>query len=44
MAGKTRSSFLSLAIIAVLVLGALSPTIAYADDDKPPAPLTHGSK
>ncbi len=44
MAGKTRSSFLSLAIIAVLVLGALSPTVVYADDGKPPdAPTTEAS-
>ncbi len=36
MAGKARSSLLSFAIIAVLVFGAVCPTIAYADDSKPP--------
>jgi len=36
MTGKTRSSLLSLAIIAVLIFGALSPTTAYADDGTPP--------
>lgn len=36
MTGKARSSLLSLAIIVVLVFGAFSPTIVYADDSKPP--------
>jgi hypothetical protein len=36
MTGKTRSSLLSFAIIAVLLFGALSPTTAYADDGTPP--------
>src|SRR5512138_187883 len=36
MTGKARSSLLSLAIIVVLVFGAFSPTIVYADDSNPP--------
>lgn len=44
MTGKTRSSLLSLAIITVLLLGALSPTTAYADDGTPPdSPPTEAS-
>ncbi len=35
---KVRSSLLSLAIIAVLVFGAISPTIVHADEGTPPDP------
>jgi hypothetical protein len=38
MSGKTRTTFLSLAVIMVMVFSAISPKNAYADDDKPPAP------
>lgn len=45
MSGKTRSSLLSLAIIAVLIFGAFSPSIAYAQDGTPPpdSPPTEAS-
>jgi len=44
MSDKTRSSLLSLIIIAVLFFGAMSPTTAYADDGAPPGtPPTEAS-
>ena len=36
MLGKTRTSLLSLAVIAVLIFSAIGPTIVYADDGQPP--------
>ncbi|HET9590201.1 MAG TPA: right-handed parallel beta-helix repeat-containing protein [Anaerolineales bacterium] len=36
MSGKARTTFLSLTITAVLILSAIGPTIAYADDGTPP--------
>jgi len=36
MSGKTRTSLLSLAVIAVLLFSAIGPTIVYADDGAPP--------
>ena len=38
MSIKVRSSFLSLAIITVLIFSAVGTTIVYADGDTPPAP------
>jgi hypothetical protein len=40
MLGKTRTSLLSLAVIAVLIFSAIGPTIVYADDDQPPDTTT----
>src|SRR5687767_762653 len=36
MSGKARTSLFSLTVIAVLILSAIGPTIAYADDGTPP--------
>jgi hypothetical protein len=36
MSGKARTSLFSLTVIAVLILSAIGPTIAYADDGPPP--------
>jgi hypothetical protein len=38
MSGKVRTTFLSLAVIMVMVFSAINPKHAYADDDNPPAP------
>ena len=38
MSGKTRTTFLSLAVIMVMVFSAINPKHAYADDDTPPPP------
>jgi len=40
MLGKTRTSLLSLAVIAVLIFSAIGPTIVYADGDNPPTTTT----
>jgi hypothetical protein len=36
MSSKTRTSLLSLTVIAVLIFSAIGPTIVYADDSQPP--------
>ncbi|HJR82064.1 MAG TPA: right-handed parallel beta-helix repeat-containing protein [Anaerolineales bacterium] len=36
MSGKVRTSLFSLTVIAVLILSAIGPTIAYADNGTPP--------
>lgn len=40
MLAKTRTSLLSLAVIAVLIFSAIGPTIVYADGDNPPTTTT----
>ena len=41
MSGKARTSLFSLTVIAVLILSAIGPTIAYADDGAPQIGRAH---